>query len=47
MAVKIGIIGLGTVGGGTYELIERRKQGIAARVGCEIEIKKACLFGKV
>jgi homoserine dehydrogenase len=42
MALNIGIIGLGTVGGGTYELLNKRKDEIAGRVGCEVKIKKAC-----
>lgn len=42
MAVKIGIIGLGTVGSGVYELIQKQKERIADRVGGEVVIKKVC-----
>jgi homoserine dehydrogenase len=42
MTIKIGIIGLGTVGGGAYELIKSNIQDIESRVGCELNIKKAC-----
>lgn len=39
--IKIGIIGLGTVGGGVYEIIKRREKIIRSRVGSNIVIKKA------
>lgn len=36
--VKIGICGLGTVGGGTFNVITRNQEEINARAGCEIHI---------
>lgn len=36
--VKIGICGLGTVGKGTFDVLARNKDFIAARAGCEIEV---------
>lgn len=36
--VKIGICGLGTVGGGTFNVITRNQAEINARAGCEIHI---------
>ncbi|EXJ09454.1 Homoserine dehydrogenase [Nitrincola nitratireducens] len=37
--VKVGICGLGTVGGGTFNVLTRNAQEIARRAGCSIEIK--------
>ncbi len=37
-AVKIGICGLGTVGGGTFNVITRNQTEINARAGCEVVI---------
>jgi len=37
-SVKIGICGLGTVGGGTADLLLKNKHVISARTGCEIKI---------
>lgn len=42
MAINIGIIGLGTVGGGTYDLLIRKSEIISSRVGNKLKIKKAC-----
>lgn len=36
--VKVGICGLGTVGGGTYNVLKRNAQEIARRAGREIEV---------
>lgn len=36
--VKIGICGLGTVGGGTFNVIARNHAEITARAGCDIQI---------
>lgn len=36
--VKIGLCGLGTVGGGTFNVISRNQAEINARAGCEIRI---------
>ncbi len=37
-SVKVGICGLGTVGGGTYNVLTRNKDEICARAGCEIVV---------
>ncbi len=42
MTVKIGLIGLGTVGGGVWELLYKNKSLIRSRVGAEAEVKKVC-----
>ena len=42
MAVNIGMIGLGTVGGGAYEILSRRIKIISGRVGSDVVIKKVC-----
>lgn len=36
--VKVGICGLGTVGGGTFNVLKRNKREISARAGVEIDI---------
>lgn len=36
--VKIGICGLGTVGGGTFNVLSRNQKEISARAGCDITI---------
>ena len=38
-AVKIGIAGLGTVGGGTYAGLKRNAQELSRRAGAPIEVK--------
>lgn len=38
--VKIGILGLGTVGGGTYEILQMNKDLIEKRINREIEVVK-------
>lgn len=40
--VKVGILGLGTVGGGTVSVLQRNAQEIARRAGREIVITHAC-----
>lgn len=37
-ALKIGILGLGTVGGGTYTILTENKDLIAKRTGCNVEV---------
>ncbi len=37
-AVKVGICGLGTVGGGTFNVLVRNASEIARRLGCNIEV---------
>jgi homoserine dehydrogenase len=39
-AISIGIIGFGTVGAGTYELLTANKDLITRKVGCPITVKK-------
>lgn len=36
--VKIGILGLGTVGGGTYQILDMNKELIEKRIGREIKV---------
>lgn len=36
--VKVGLLGLGTVGGGVYKLIERQKNEMASKTGAHVEI---------
>lgn len=38
--VKVALLGLGTVGGGVYKLLEQRKDEMTKTVGAEIEITK-------
>ncbi len=37
-ALKVGLLGIGTVGGGTYTVLTRNQQEIARRIGATIEI---------
>ena len=38
--VKIGLLGLGTVGGGVYKLVERQKKDMVSKAGANVEIAK-------
>ena len=38
--IRIGICGLGTVGGGTFNVLMRNKREISARAGCDIVIEQ-------
>jgi len=38
--IKIAILGLGTVGGGTYQILKENRELIAARCGCTFEVAK-------
>ena len=40
MQINVGIIGLGTVGGGTFQLLNRNAALIARRAGCEIAVTR-------
>lgn len=42
MTVNVGLIGLGTVGGGVYELLKKRSGEIGSRVGCPLNLARAC-----
>ncbi len=37
-SVKIGLLGLGVVGGGTWDVLQRNATEIARRAGCDIEV---------
>lgn len=39
-SLKVGLLGIGTVGGGTYTVLTRNQEEIARRAGCKIEIVK-------
>ncbi|MBT7444228.1 MAG: homoserine dehydrogenase [Methylococcales bacterium] len=41
--VKIGILGLGTVGGGTVNVLQRNADDISRRVGCNIQVVAAAV----
>jgi len=38
--INIGIIGFGTVGAGTFEVLTENREIIADRVGMEVTVKK-------
>lgn len=38
--INIGLLGLGTVGRGVWQLLERRNDVITNRLGCRLKIKK-------
>ncbi len=38
--VKVGICGLGTVGSGTFNVLNRNREVIAARAGCDIVVEQ-------
>ncbi|PHS71274.1 MAG: homoserine dehydrogenase [Cycloclasticus sp.] len=40
--VKVGLLGLGTVGGGTVNVIKKNANEIARRTGCKVVVTKAC-----
>jgi homoserine dehydrogenase len=39
MQINIGILGLGTVGGGTVEVLRRNAALISERSGCDLRVK--------
>lgn len=39
-SLKVGLLGIGTVGGGTYAVLTRNQEEISLRAGCKIEIVK-------
>lgn len=43
MSLKIGLLGLGTVGCGTVNVLRENAREIEARAGCPIEIVRACV----
>jgi len=38
--IKIGLLGIGTVGGGVWEILQTNKEEIIKNCGCEIEVEK-------
>ncbi|MBC7960337.1 MAG: homoserine dehydrogenase, partial [Vallitaleaceae bacterium] len=40
MKVKIGLLGLGTVGSGVYSIIQNHQKELRQQVGCEVEVTK-------
>ena len=40
--IKVGILGLGTVGAGVYQVLVRNQQEIMRRAGCAIEVAMVC-----
>jgi homoserine dehydrogenase len=40
MTIRVGLLGIGTVGGGTFTVLTRNQQEIQRRTGCSIEIVK-------
>ena len=43
---KIALLGMGTVGGGVYEIIERQKEEMPFKIGAELEIVKVLVRNK-
>ena len=37
--IKVALLGLGTVGGGVYKLIQRRSESMIHTVGAELEVE--------
>ena len=44
--IKVALLGFGTVGGGVFELLEKRKEEMPDKIGVEVEIKKILLRDK-
>ena len=42
--IKIGLLGLGTVGSGVYKLIEKQKEEFCKKAGADVEIVKILLI---
>nr|VFJ67239.1 MAG: homoserine dehydrogenase [Candidatus Kentron sp. FW] len=40
--IRVGLLGLGTVGGGTLRVLTRNSQEITRRAGCAIQVTRAC-----
>lgn len=43
---KIALLGMGTVGGGVYEIIAKQKPNMPAKIGCTLEIAKVLVRNK-
>jgi homoserine dehydrogenase len=37
--INVGLLGIGTVGGGTFAVLRRNREEIARRAGCAITMK--------
>lgn len=44
--IKVGLLGLGTVGMGVYKLLQRRADTMTQTVGAQVEIKKILVHNK-
>ena len=44
--IKVALLGFGTVGGGVFELLEKRKEEMPDKIGVEVEIKKILVRDK-
>ena len=42
-SIKVGLLGLGVVGGGTYKVLARNAQEIARRAGRKIEVTQVAV----
>ena len=42
-SIKVGLLGLGVVGGGTYKVLARNAQEIARRAGRKIEVTRVAV----
>ena len=40
---KIALLGMGTVGGGVYEIIERQKEEMPFKIGAALEVVKVLM----
>lgn len=43
---KIALLGMGTVGGGVYEIIERQKEEMPFKIGAALEVVKVLVRNK-
>lgn len=41
-SIRVGLLGLGTVGAGVFEVLRRNHEEITRRAGCEIQLVSAC-----
>ena len=43
---KVALLGMGTVGSGVYEILEKQKQNMTDKIGCTLEIVKVLVRNK-
>ena len=43
---KIALLGMGTVGGGVYEILAKQKPNMPAKIGCTLEVAKVLVRNK-